>query len=46
MERSYEQLVQWIEGQEKPVFIMPTYTAMLELRQVVIAHCGGDDFWK
>ena len=46
IERSYEQLVQWIEGQEKPVFIMPTYTAMLELRQVVIKHCGGADFWE
>jgi transcription-repair coupling factor (superfamily II helicase) len=22
-----------------------TYTAMLELRETVIRHCGGDDFW-
>jgi UDP-N-acetylmuramyl tripeptide synthase len=46
IERNYEALVQWIEQQDKPVFIMPTYTSMLELRQVVISHCGGDDFWK
>jgi UDP-N-acetylmuramyl tripeptide synthase len=46
IERNYETLVQWIEQQDKPVFIMPTYTSMLELRQVVISHCGGDDFWK
>lgn len=46
IERSYEKLVNWIEQQERPVFIMPTYTAMLELREVVINHCGGDEFWE
>lgn len=46
IERSYERLVEWIEGQNLPVFIMPTYTAMLELREIVIAHCGGEEFWK
>ena len=46
VQRDYEELVKWIEKQDMPVFLMPTYTAMLELRQVVIAHCGGDDFWK
>ena len=46
MQRNYEELVIWIEKQELPVFIMPTYTAMLELRQVVIKHCGGADFWE
>ena len=45
-ERSYEKLVSWIEQQEEPVFIMPTYTAMLELREVVISHCGGSEFWE
>lgn len=45
-ERSYEKLVSWIEQQEDPVFIMPTYTAMLELREVVISHCGGSEFWE
>ena len=41
-ERDYERLVQWISQQDKPVFIMPTYTAMLELREAVIRRCGGD----
>ena len=45
VETDYEKLVQWIEGQDRPVFLMPTYTAMLELREVVIRHCGGDEFW-
>ena len=45
IERDYETLVRWIEGQDRPVFLMPTYTAMLELRETVIRHCGGDEFW-
>ena len=46
MERDYERLVQWAARQERPVFIMPTYTAMLELRAAVIQRCGGTDFWE
>ena len=46
VQRDYEELVKWIEKQDMPVFLMPTYTAMLELRQVVIRHCGGADFWE
>ena len=46
VERDYARLVEQIAGQELPVFLMPTYTAMLELRQVVIRHCGGTEFWK
>lgn len=45
VERDYEALVKTLEGQDMPVYIMPTYTAMLELREVVIKHCGGDEFW-
>lgn len=45
VERSYEALIKSLEGQDKPVFIMPTYTAMLELREALIKHCGGDEFW-
>ena len=46
VERDYERLVDWIERQEKPVYLMPTYTAMLELRQTIIHRCGGTDFWE
>lgn len=46
IERDYEKLVQWMAEQDKPVFIMPTYTAMLELREKLIACCGGEEFWK
>ena len=28
-----------------PLFILPTYTAMLELRQTIVHRCGGTEFW-
>ena len=46
VERDYEALVRSLESERLPVFFMPTYTAMLELRQTVIRHCGGADFWE
>ena len=45
IEHDNEALVQWIDAQEQPVFIIPTYTAMLELREAVIRRVGGDEFW-
>ena len=46
VERDYSKLVDWLSEQEKPIYIMPTYTAMLELRQKVIRRCGGSEFWE
>ncbi|MCQ2558270.1 MAG: MurT ligase domain-containing protein [Oscillospiraceae bacterium] len=46
VEHSYEKLVEICKAQEVPIYMMPTYTAMLELRQTVIKHCGGTDFWE
>ncbi len=45
IERDYSALVQWLAEQEHPVYIIPTYTAMLELREAVIRRVGGDEFW-
>ncbi len=45
LERDYETLLRSLEKETRPVCMMPTYTAMLELRQTVIRHCGGEDFW-
>ena len=45
-ERNYEQLVQKLSGYEDQIFIIPTYTAMLDLRKTLIRHCGGADFWE
>ena len=46
VEQDYETLVRSLEQETRPVCMMPTYTAMLELRQTVIRHCGGEDFWN
>ncbi len=43
--RSYDEIVSWAQGENSPVLIMPTYTAMLELRETVIRRIGGEDFW-
>ncbi len=45
IERDYEKLVSMLEEEELPIFMIPTYTAMLELRETLIRHCGGDEFW-
>lgn len=46
VERDYEKLVTALEPLETDVCLMPTYTAMLELREVMIRHCGGAEFWE
>ena len=46
VEKDYEKLTQMLEGEKEEVFIMPTYTAMLELREHLIKHCGGAEFWE
>ena len=46
LERDHTALVTALGQSEVPVFIMPTYTALLELRQVLVRHCGGQDFWE
>lgn len=45
-EKDYNRLVERMGAQEKPVFILPTYTAMLELREFIIKKTGGKDFWE
>ena len=46
VERDTHKLVDWAAEQELPVFLMPTYTAMLELRQAVVHKVGGREFWE
>ena len=45
-ERDYEKLVQKLSAFDEQIFIIPTYTAMLDLRKTLIRHCGGADFWE
>ena len=46
IEQDYDALVKSLENEELPIFIMPNYTAMLEMRQVIVKHCGGANFWE
>ena len=46
VEPDYEALVSKLESETLPIYLMPTYTAMLELRSVVVKHCGGSEFWE
>ena len=45
IEQDYDALVKSLKDEELPIFIMPNYTAMLEMRQVIVKHCGGANFW-
>ena len=45
IEHDYEKLVKELETEERPIYMIPTYTAMLELRETLIRHCGGEEFW-
>ena len=42
----YDKLIEAMSGQDRPVFIMPTYTAMLDLRKKLRRICGGGEFWE
>lgn len=44
--KDYDRLLQAFTGQDKPVFIMPTYTAMMELRAMVSKKYGYKNFWE
>ena len=46
IERDYDELVSFMAEQNDAVFIMPTYTAMLDLRTHIIDRCGGAEFWE
>lgn len=46
LERDCDKLVTWMEKETEPVFIMPTYSAMLDMRGAIVAHCGGSEFWE
>ncbi len=44
--KSYDKLIKRLEGEDSYVFILPTYTAMLELRQKLVRRLGGKNFWE
>ena len=44
--KDYDRLIDAIEQQEHPCYIMPTYTAMLDLREKISKRYGLKDYWK
>ncbi|MDO4846122.1 MAG: DUF1727 domain-containing protein, partial [Oscillospiraceae bacterium] len=46
IEKDYEKLVLTLTDQEKPVYVMPTYTAMLDLRGTISRKFGFKAFWE
>ena len=41
-----DSLVDFLFEESLPVYILPTYTAMLDLRSAVVRRCGGSEFWE
>lgn len=44
--KDYSELLKACLAQDRPVFIMPTYTAMLDLRATVSKNYGFKNFWE
>ena len=44
--KDYSELLKACLAQNRPVFIMPTYTAMLDLRATVSKNYGFKNFWE
>ncbi len=44
--KDYGDLISTCVAQDKPVYIMPTYTAMLQLREKISKTYGFKDFWE
>ena len=44
--KDYDNLIKACVSQKKPVYIMPTYTAMLALREKISKTYGFKDFWE
>lgn len=42
----YGELVKWMAAREEQLFIMPTYTGMLEVREYIVKAIGGKNFWE
>lgn len=41
-----KELISTLNRSEETVFIMPTYTGMIEARAEIIRQCGGTEFWE
>lgn len=44
--KNYDKLIASLRDEENSIFILPTYTAMLELRAKLVRKVGGKNFWE
>ena len=44
--KDYEKLIERFTSQDDPVYIMPTYTAMMDLRAMISKKYGYKNFWE
>ena len=42
----YQKLVSLLRQEDRPVFILPNYTAMMDLRQILTQETKAKDFWE
>ena len=42
----YAALTEAISDASEPVFILPSYTGMMEFRPYLVKKCGGKEFWE
>ena len=42
----YDTLIKMLSQQENDIYILPTYTAMLEMRKKLVEALGGKKFWE
>ena len=42
----YAALTEEISAASEPVFILPSYTGMMEFRPYLVKKCGGKEFWE
>lgn len=43
---NFEEVIEYVTSKPYPAFIMPTYTAMLEIREIMSRKYGYKEFWK
>ena len=46
VEKDYGKLMEQVTSQEQPVYVMPTYTAMLDLRDKISRTYGFKEYWE
>ena len=42
----YERLIAELENEKNRIFLLPSYTAMMELRKLLVKTLGGKNFWE